>query len=167
MTTPFCTGTGKVMMPGFQDAFSSGPCVLFLFTGWVLDSPTKYTLAVLGTFAMGFCNELLSFLRRLLAQRLKSMPKHWQLLLALVYGVHMVLAYWMMLLVMTYEYVLFTALILGLVAGFTTFTVYLSDRVFGDTSCANNNNKADLEAFDKGTHLGSTPCCGGASAVRH
>jgi len=153
------------MMPGFQDAFSGGPCILFLFAGWNLDTPLKYSAAVLGTFAMGFSNELLLFIRRQLTRRLAHKPLVIRSTLALLYGLHMVLAYWMMLLVMTYEYVIFTALILGLVAGHGVFSIWLSakDSIFGyELAPAGTEPTHPLDSVK--IQAGGTPCCGGASS---
>jgi len=145
----FCTGTGRVMLPGFQTATAGNACVLFLFSGWGLDTPTKYGIAVFGTFLMGFFNEVLLWSRKYLAHRLRGKPKAYRSLLSFVYGVQMVLAYWMMLLVMTYEAVIFSALVIGLATGHLVFNIWIYKH-------EEDNEKKPL--------LGSgTPCCGGAA----
>jgi hypothetical protein len=136
----FCAGPGRVMMPGFTSSLWSGGCVLFLFQGWALDTPAKYALGVIAAFLFGFSNELLLWTRRKSTLRLAGPARG---LLAVLYGAHMVLAYWMMLLVMTYEAILFTAIILGLATGHLLFSVILLDR-------------------DEPALTGSSPCCGGS-----
>jgi hypothetical protein len=168
----FCTGTGRVMLPGFQETFSGGaPCVLFLFVGWALDTPWKYALGVIGAFAMGVCNDALLFSRRWMTQKATTMSRAWMALPGLVYGVHMVLAYWMMLLVMTYEYVLFSALILGLVTGHLIFSIYLPLKFDSAAASASEYTEhADdkkILPFGGSRPSGSTPCCGGAEISRY
>jgi Ctr copper transporter family len=70
----FCNGMGRVMMMGFQGAFNGNSCVLFLFQGWNLDTPTKYTFAIIGTLFMGFVSQALVFARKRYARRFQGYP---------------------------------------------------------------------------------------------
>lgn len=139
----FCTGAA-VMQAGFQTTMTSGRCILFLFSGFVLDEPWKYVLGLFLSFSMGVTNEVLLFLRRWVSVKIEDKGKPWRILLCLIYGVHMILAYWMMLLVMTYETLIFFSIIFGLMVG---------NLVFQLVPVA-----IELKLSDAN---GSTPCCGG------
>jgi hypothetical protein len=117
-TSTFCSGAGRVMMPGFQ--FSpNNACVLFLFPGWSLDSPTKYAFGIIGAMALGLLNHPLVLLRN---------KTQTEALKTILYGIQMTLAYFMMLLVMLYEIGIFLGLITGLMGGFalTSYFGFLS-----------------------------------------
>jgi len=148
----FCTGTGRVMNSGFTGAYGGNSCVLFLFQGWAADTPVKYAFFILLTFCMAFGVEALTFGRRMFLAFLddRDMTQHMRLVcklpLAVLYGLHMLLAYWLMLLVMLYEYFFLTAIILGLSVGYLVFQILLP-FVFRDRVTA-----------DPG-HGSNTPCC--------
>ncbi len=55
--TPFCRGS-SVMFSGFQSTIH-GTCVTLFFRSWVLDSPLKYSIGLLGVFALPLLNEYL------------------------------------------------------------------------------------------------------------
>ena len=144
-TSTFCTG-GRVMQGGFQTTLSSGSCIIFLFPGFILDTPAKYALGIALAFSFGVFNEVLLFLRRFVAAKIADKSPVWRLSLGLIYGVHMILAYWMMLLVMTYETLLFFAIVFGLIAGHIGFQFVPQGK-----------NPATQPIN------GSTPCCGGSN----
>ena len=149
----FCAGMGRVMGPGFW--FSPGSaCVLFLFSGWSLDSAAKYGVGLVGAFLLGTSNEGLSWVRRRLSQKLAG--KAARGLLSLVYAVQMMLAYSMMLLVMTYEGGLVIGIITGLAFGHFVFSVLLGPA--GKAAVA--GVLAAKETEESGGH--NSPCCGGA-----
>jgi uncharacterized membrane protein YciS (DUF1049 family) len=78
---------------------------------------------IVGVLCMGLLNGALVYARHHLNDhwdKNSSLLLH-QLLLSLVYGIQIVLAYWMMLLVMTYEVGSFIALVLGIVIGYFIF----------------------------------------------
>eukprot|EP00049_Salpingoeca_infusionum_P020739 m.365033 g.365033 ORF g.365033 m.365033 type:complete len:212 (-) comp29670_c0_seq1:395-1030(-) len=155
MAGGFCSGTGRVMMPGFSLAANGGPCVKYLFYNAVVDTPTKYAFAVLGTVVLGMLVEMIRWFRSHLQQRNFSFAKCWSdsnmdLVTVVLYMAQMTAAYWLMLLVMLYEYVLFIAIILGLGAGLLL------------------TRKLDRKYFPTSSHAtaSGTPCCdGGASYV--
>lgn len=102
-TSDFCTGGGRVMFAGFQQARGeTAACALFLFEGWVLNSAVKYAFAVIGTFLLGCANEGFVQLRKAVAalmSRRGNSRTATAAVCALIYGVHMFCAYCMMLLV--------------------------------------------------------------------
>lgn len=117
----FCKGAGTVMMNGFQ-ASKGGYCILFLFKGGNVDTETKYAFALLGTMCLGIVTELFRSARALVAQRriygtanLSTLTL--DLLQCFLFAVQMMVAYWLMLLVMLYEYVIFIFILLGLAIG--------------------------------------------------
>ena len=134
----FCKGPGRVMLPGFQASFSpsdhpsvrapphgKGSCIMFLFPGYVIDTPGEYAAAIIITFLMGWFNGFLTYARVHLVNKHAGRLKGWQIriLVSLLYGAQMVNAYWMMLLVMLYESLIFTALISGLTVGYFMFYI--------------------------------------------
>lgn len=135
------------MNSGFQLAQHGHPCVLFLFQGWVLDTPAKYVAGLLGTVVLGILHHGLVSLREYAEHRLKKCdPMVVRMAKSTIYGTQMVVAYWLMLLVMLYESLFFAAVVIGLTLGY--FLLY-------------NTPKASSGAHT-GKHGGS-PCCGGSS----
>src|SRR3989338_9903824 len=116
-STMFCTGPGRVMMPGFQSSVD-GPCILYLFEGVVVNTQVKYAFAVIGTFFLAVANEVFIWARKKVDTTSALKNPIWIICIeTFLYGLQMVNAYWLMLLVMTYEYVVFIAIILGLAFG--------------------------------------------------
>ncbi|CAI5743249.1 unnamed protein product [Peronospora destructor] len=123
----FCTGQGSVMFNGFQTSIH-GSCVMLLFKPWVLNSGVKYAFGFIGCFLIALLNEALVKGREVVRQRLLAARKlrpydklhkmQCQLTLAVLFMIQMTIAYFAMLVVMTYETGLFLALIAGFGAGF-------------------------------------------------
>ena len=143
----FCDGTGRVMLPGFQTTYSNGQCILFIFPGFVLNTVGLYIFGLLLSFCMGFANEVFLYARKYLTCILEDKPKYWKVSIGILYSCHMVLAYWIMLLVMTYEIWIFIALVLGL---------GVSHSIFLYVPLPKNKKKKELLIS------GSSPCCGGS-----
>ncbi|KAE8897186.1 hypothetical protein PF005_g9420 [Phytophthora fragariae] len=126
----FCTGQGSVMFNGFQSSVH-GSCVMLLFQPWVLNSGLKYAFGFIGCFLIALLNESLVKGREMVRQRLlvaRKLRPHdathkmqCKLALAVLYMIQMTIAYFAMLVVMTYETGLFVALICGFGAGFLLF----------------------------------------------
>lgn len=147
----FCSGSGTVMLNGFQAASSeSARCVLFLFEGAVVDSATKYAFAVMGAFAIGFATEIIRYYRAVLAQKNGT---NMDLALTGAFVVQIFLAYALMLLVMLYEYVFLTFIILGLALGY--FTTLRLTRARQAAAAANGMKMAPLPA----SASSGSPCC--------
>jgi hypothetical protein len=110
----FCEGTGSVM----NDGFGGLPkwCSLFLFESWVLDTPIKYGFALLGTFAMAILSEVVR-VWRVRWEKAYDDSVQKDVLLSIVYGLHMLNAYFLMLLIMLYDSFFLTAIITGLSVG--------------------------------------------------
>lgn len=136
------------MLPGFQTSVN-GTCVLFLFSGANINTQGKYAIALIMSFFMAFCNEGFAFARK----RVLGLPTMKTSLKSVIecflYGLQMVVAYWMMLLVMTYEAGIFTMLILGLVAGHFTFQMI--------------DNRSKKHHVQDPLISSGTPCCGGSN----
>lgn len=160
----FCmtmNGKGRVMLMGFQRAFGDDAmCINFLFEGWAIDSAGKYAGAVIATFLMAFTNEALSHARRLNRRFCGRNPTFFRAAVpdAFLYGIQMVIAYFLMLLAMTYESIVFSAIVVGLVLGHL-FWGNVAPRL-----CKHNSpdefSKAGLLNTDDSIS-GNTPCCGG------
>ncbi len=148
----FCGGMGRVMGPGFW--FSPGTaCVLFLFPGWNLDTPAKYAFGLIGAFLFGGSNEGLSWARRRAALSFKGRQRY---VLSLLYALQMTMAYFMMLLVMTYEGGLIMCVIAGLACGHFVFSVLMAPVRAGKA----------VELVWGGEDGGhNSPCCGGAEII--
>ncbi|OWZ06116.1 Alpha kinase, partial [Phytophthora megakarya] len=126
----FCSGQGSVMFNGFQSSVH-GSCVMLLFQPWVLNSGVKYAFGFIGCFLIALLNESLVKGREVVRQRLLTARKlrphdkfhkmQCKATLAVLYMIQMTIAYFAMLVVMTYETGLFVALIIGFGAGFLLF----------------------------------------------
>uniref|UniRef100_A0AAV1UEF7 Copper transport protein n=1 Tax=Peronospora matthiolae TaxID=2874970 RepID=A0AAV1UEF7_9STRA len=123
----FCSGQGSVMFNGFQTSIH-GSCVMLFFRPWVLNSGVKYAFGFVACFLIALLNETLVKGREMVRQRLLAARKlrpsdklqkmQCKLILAVLYMTQMTIAYFAMLVVMTYETGLFLALIAGFGAGF-------------------------------------------------
>ncbi|CAF3389427.1 unnamed protein product [Rotaria sp. Silwood1] len=143
-----------VMQNGFQFATGEDQCIVFLFRGWNVDNHVKYAFMILGVFCMGLLNGALAYIRHRINDSYRehsSLLLH-QIYLALIYGVQIVLAYWMMLLVMTYESGIFISLILGLVIGYFIFG-YIQAKNRPLNKIISGNNSTYENRFS------NTPCC--------
>jgi Ctr copper transporter family len=179
-STSFCSGGGTVMQNGFSSSFSNGFCVVWLFEGFVLDSAGKYIGALILTFLLAFANETIRFFRARALQEKAPFtslttvsPATKDGLLALGYACQMLVAYWIMLLVMTYEVLIFVAILTGLLAGYLSFNRFDNRRKRDlESSCecaetavvatkvldSNGNGKAASSTVPVNA---GTPCCGG------
>ncbi|KAF1784660.1 Ctr copper transporter [Phytophthora cactorum] len=129
-SSDFCSGQGSVMFNGFQTSIH-GSCVMLLFQPWVLNSGIKYAFGFIGCFLIALLNESLVKGREVVRQRLlvarklrphdKFHKMQCKATLAVLYMIQMTIAYFAMLVVMTYETGLFVALIAGFGAGFLLF----------------------------------------------
>ena len=95
-------------------------CVLLWLRGWTLDTRTKYLMGLVLIFCMGLANEWLSQYRRRYQGHTTDEGPSVQtknMIQSALYGLQMVVAYLMMLVVMTYEPFLFAARGPGLPGG--------------------------------------------------
>lgn len=117
--TPFCYSGTTMYMEGFQ-LIQSSTCVIMLFPSWVLNTPWKFVVAVIGTVLLAIG------LEKFIQQRRKAMVGMEEGITRLVtsavfYGVQLTIGYVLMLIIMIYSGVLFLAVILGLVIGHILF----------------------------------------------
>ncbi|CAF1491856.1 unnamed protein product [Adineta steineri] len=144
-----------VMQNGFQVANGKDGCILFLFQGWNVDTHVKYAFMLIGVICMGLLNGALAYVRHCLVNNSKhtsSLFIH-QIYLSLLYAIQIILAYWMMLLVMTYETGIFISLICGLVLGHFVFG-YIEAK---NRSSTNIHPETTNTTFQN--QFNSTPCC--------
>lgn len=159
MDEPFCTGSGTVMLMGFQAASDvSVNCVLFLFKSAAVDTSTKYALALIGVFFMAFASEMIRYGRDLMGKcaSVKGSCFVTDLVRTGAFAVQMLLAYFLMLLVMLYEYVILIMIILGLSVGHLVTLRAIAARK------AAPGQKAQPE-FVGGSS--GTPCCDNSTAI--
>ena len=165
----FCSTPGQVMNNGYSLS-KGGACILFLFQNAVVDTGGKYAAALFASLAMGVVVELLRVFRVFLAQRHfvfthTMYPLALDIFLTLAFTVQMMFAYWLMLLVMLYEYVVFIFVLLGLAIGhFITLRLqrhYLCP--YGSKTTASTGSTKMLYS----PPASGSPCCGdGAIAAR-
>ncbi|CAF3426027.1 unnamed protein product [Rotaria socialis] len=145
----------SVMQNGFQFATGEGRCITFLFYGWNVDSHAKYAASIIGVFCMSVLNAGLGYIRHLINDHYENNPytlSH-HISLAVVYGVQMVLAYWLMLLVMTYESGIFMSLIFGLIIGYFVFGYIRARNLLASKTLM----PTSYSAYDN--QFNNTPCC--------
>ncbi|CAE7656755.1 unnamed protein product [Symbiodinium sp. CCMP2456] len=149
----FCVGSGRVMMSGFQLGIgNTQPCVLFLFPGWVLDNEARYFAGCFGAFIIPVAIVVLQTARDLVVEKAATKEKGTGLLYdafaAFLFGLQMCLAYFVMLLTMLYEAVLFLCIIAGFMTSF-----FILRRA----------KRRNPGAVEKGS-IDCTPCCSGTEA---
>eukprot|EP01097_Dermamoeba_algensis_P001666 TRINITY_DN1624_c0_g1_i1.p1 TRINITY_DN1624_c0_g1~~TRINITY_DN1624_c0_g1_i1.p1 ORF type:complete len:185 (-),score=43.26 TRINITY_DN1624_c0_g1_i1:145-699(-) len=144
-------GEGYVMGSYFAPSFIDDDntfCTLLWFKGWTLNTPGKYAAAVVGLFFMGFFNEALVRVRSRVS-RYTGDGFRGRSIRGFLYGLQLFNAYLLMLVVMTYEIILFLSLLLGLSVGYGLFSAPVAEQV-------EDEKKTLLKKPS-----GSTPCCGG------
>ena len=136
-------------------------CVLLWLRGWTLDTRTKYLMGLVLIFCMGLANEWLSQYRRRYQGHTTDEGPSVQtknMIQSALYGLQMVVAYLMMLVVMTYEPFLFAALVLGLTVGHYLFNS--PQPVVGRSSAEKDGL---LQASNPAELRTGSPCCGGST----
>ncbi|CAI5743247.1 unnamed protein product [Peronospora destructor] len=159
--------TGSAMFNGFQLAIGGdATCLLLLFQPWVISSSVKYAFAFLGVVLLAMSLEGFSELREypqvgnvsnghngnlepfvhkvgrvpdtLSLSIVRRLPSWCKLVLAIMYMVHLTLGYMVMLIIMTFETLMFVAVILGVGLGFVMFKDTDADEVSGsiDPCCS-------------------------------
>jgi multisubunit Na+/H+ antiporter MnhC subunit len=131
-------------------------CILWLFQDANVNTAGKYAAAVIGTMLMAFCLEILRASRGRMAKGQppfqfmagpKTSPLMVDLILAGSYVVQMTLAYWLMLLVMLYEAMVFIAIVVGLGAGY--FTVLRANRRLAEKKSADKDVIEEAGSVEK------------------
>lgn len=144
----------STMQNGFQFATGDGHCIRFLFTGWDIDNSGKYAGAIIGVFCMGLLNGILTYARHYINNRFRdhSTILQRQIYLTLVYGIQIVLGYWLMLLIMTYESGIFMSILLGLILShFISGYTIAKNRATNES--ANSETNPVFENEMNNTHL--------------
>jgi len=120
---PFCTGPGTdMLMGGFE--FHPSDCIIFLVAPLVLDTATKFVVALVATLALGVCAEFLTFFRRTRLAKAKLARRTRVATMTCVFMTQLTVGYALMLVAMTYRGELFIAVILGIGLGHAMFNVY-------------------------------------------
>lgn len=148
-------GKCTAMQDGFRFFSAHDPCILFLFPGWNVDTGLKYAFALFGLFGFGLSNEVLIYARQLIVSRTSrwSSLVAQQLTVSLLYGLHMLLAYAIMLLVMTYDLGFLLAVLLGLISGHCIFGLIRA------RSPRSTSETTPIMGAPHENHSLSTPCC--------
>jgi solute carrier family 31 (copper transporter), member 1 len=187
-TNAFCQGMGRVMMPGFQFSFDpasemteNNSCILYLFPNALVNTAGKYAAAVIGTYLLALVFEFFRAGRAHFSkgeapfqrfQEGKMSPLALDSINALAYIVQVTIAYWLMLLVMLYEAMIFIALVLGLGMGY--FAILQLNRRYAskkegsheessvsstyDTADSPNQGSKENKKLDT-TYTSISPCC--------
>jgi len=152
----FCNGMGTAMyMQGFVSTFRAGglePCPVFLFPGWVMNSPGRFFLGCLAAFGLAILTEVVVLMKSQAAQSMQP----W------LHGAGMLLGYALMLLVMVYSMELALAVVVGLVIGRLMFGGHgaVSANPYGrPTRGLAGFGVASGAVAPYGPNYAGTPCC--------
>jgi hypothetical protein len=123
----FCQADSAVSMymAGFQQTGNPATsCVVFLFKGWILDSPGKFAGACIGTLLLAVFLEGLIFFRKFIRTSPPRKHRKWlPVFEILLFGSQACLGYMLMLVAMTYSSALFSCTVLGLMIGHGVFNL--------------------------------------------
>lgn len=143
----FCNGFNVAMyMAGFTaPGDATDACLVFLFSNLVLDSPLKYAIACIGTIGLGILVEFVVKLRRQYkAKFVDKQDLKWYKAGALgLYAVQVTLGYFAMLVAMTYAYVFFIMIVMGLVIGYGLFNMHVPANEYSDPCCNYDVNNVE------------------------
>ena len=152
----FCNGFNVAMyMAGFTGpGDSTDACLTFLFIDFVLDSPVKYAGACFGTILLGICVEFVVKLRRRYKAKHagKQHLKSFKAGILSLYALQVTLGYLAMLIAMTYAYVFFIMIVMGLVIGYGLFNMNIPVTEYTDPCC--NYETTTSETSSDGTASG-------------
>jgi len=113
-TEKYCWGATSMHMQGFE--WEGLTCVVYLFQGWIISSRGQLALACLGTILVGILVEFIVRQRPIMIRRVtNTMAK--LAISTTFYGTQLTLAYFLMLVVMTYSGPLVLCVVLGLMTG--------------------------------------------------
>mmetsp|Transcript_9761 Transcript_9761/g.21437 ORF Transcript_9761/g.21437 Transcript_9761/m.21437 type:complete len:624 (-) Transcript_9761:140-2011(-) len=172
-STDFCVpmsgDQGTTMyMDGFQWTAASpdATCLTFLFKSWILDTKWKFILACVGAVLLGLSIEVINAVRRRFAKKKNSAPARW--MTYLLQAVTLLLAYIIMLLIMTYSLELFLASILGLALG--PVLGACTSRGSGNCGVQDPTLRENLAPGGEpgaaaSSHQGGAPCCRAAQGL--
>ena len=127
---PFCSGEGMVMyMDGFRWGLKGGgqPCVNLFFPGWTLDTPAKFSGAMIGIVLLAVLTEGISKVRHNLSRKGRrevmslQQARRFRAAQTGIHGFHALIGYILMLATMTFCLELLFCVILGLVIGYVAF----------------------------------------------
>jgi len=152
----------NMYMDGFNGLASDIPCLIFLFQTWVMDTPVKYAFGSIGAFLIGLTVELLILLRRETKLPLQSRsssrilralpdsrrPRLQVCVLMTMYSIQLVLAYFAMLLAMSFAAVIFAMVMLGMICGHYAFNFHTPAQ--GNEACCNMNAEQQCGPSAKG-----------------
>jgi len=110
----YCWGATSMHMQGFE--WEGLTCVVYLFQGWIITSRGQLALACLGTILVGILVEFIVRQRPIMIGRVENIRVKLAIS-ATFYGTQLTLAYFLMLVVMTYSGPLVLCVVLGLISG--------------------------------------------------
>jgi len=110
----YCWGATSMHMQGFE--WEGLTCVVYLFQGWIISSRGQLALACLGTIMVGMIVEFVVRQRPIMIGRVKNTMAKLAISTSF-YGTQLTLAYFLMLVVMTYSGPLVLCVVLGLMSG--------------------------------------------------
>jgi hypothetical protein len=125
----YCYGSGtSMLMDGFtMMAFSnrgSVPCINLLFTSWTMDTNLKFAFGCVGVFLISVTVQWMTMFRQKIKKgKTKTSVYANSVFTVLVYGIQVVLSYFIMLAAMTYSVELFTMVCVGLTVGYAAFNM--------------------------------------------
>eukprot|EP00039_Didymoeca_costata_P019369 m.337270 g.337270 ORF g.337270 m.337270 type:complete len:191 (-) comp18088_c0_seq1:143-715(-) len=153
MNNTFCHGMGMSMgMMGFGG--NGKNCLIFIFNDFILNTKAKYIGAIVLTIVFSIIVDMLRLLSQKYAERYGNSPSFLDaVVMAGVYMVQMVIAYFLMLIVMLFDSGLFAAVILGLGLGrLISLQITASSRgTDGETQPLINSTKNLASS--------NSPCC--------
>jgi copper chaperone CopZ len=156
----FCYGSGTDMyMDGFTSYINNDDtpqCLNLLFTDWILDNSGKFVAACIGTLLLGIFTEMLGYIRRLIDSFIKSggfgtYKRAAPLVMSTLYGIQVLMGYFLMLTAMTYQVELFICVIVGLMMGHAAFNLQEPPSANTDPCCVGRVS-SDKSHDYKGLH---------------
>lgn len=147
-TSGYCFGTGVVMyMSGFQSSsLTTTNCLNLWFQHWTINSALKMGFAWFGIFVLAILLQYLQRFRTSLRNFAMSQPGFFATYLGtLIYGVQTVLSYSMMLITMSMNVELFTAVCVGLMFGYYFFLIVPVRSVTEKSKCVGSDGDSDSD----------------------
>lgn len=167
----------------FMDGFtlngggSTSPCVALLFRSWSLHTPALLALGFFATVVLGTSIELLASIRRKLQNpgfcNCYNIPTSRQRAYSVaLYSIQVTFGYLLMLISMTYHFVLFSAVIIGLVIGHILFGTNAPVTATTSACCAHASPSDKDPCPSCGPDASAPadgdlpPCCAARAAAR-
>jgi len=163
----FCSPFARtdMYMQGFTSIATEGrACVILFFREWVLDTKLKFIVACVGVCLLGVLTQGLISVR----SSMQKATGDSRIVGSLMFGLNVVVGWFMMLVAMTYSVELFSCATVGLVVGNFLFAHRENTQILGSPCCNAVNDKPPQSMYTElAVRVAGMTCSGCAKTIEN